>query len=310
MCENATGDRQPLNPTGGNILIVGKSGQLSTSLGKSGLERLIRIGRPVIDFDQPETLNRAFAAVQPTAVVNAAAWTAVDMAEKEPEAATRANRDGPQYLAMLCARSKIPFIHVSTDYVFDGEKKAPYVESDLVSPRSVYGRTKAEGEKAVIAANPSSIILRTSWVYSAFSENFVRTMLQIGAHAPCLRVVADQKGSPTSADDLAQVILSILATLERTDRKDVYAGVYHACGGGAATWYELATHVLQEATQYGRPMPEVIPITTQDWPTTAIRPADTRLNTNKLRQVFDITLPDWKKSASRVVHEICHLEKR
>jgi dTDP-4-dehydrorhamnose reductase len=305
MSESTKEGLLSLNPEGGNLLVVGKNGQLATSLGKLGPERLVRIGRPELDFNQPETLDRAFAAVQPAAVINTAAWTAVDLAENAPEAAQKANRDGPQKLAALCARFKIPFIHISTDYVFDGEKGAPYVESDPISPRTVYGRTKAEGEQAVMTANPSSIILRTSWVYSAHGKNFVRTMLQAGARAPSIRVVGDQKGSPTSAHDLARVVLSILETLEQTDRKDTYAGVYHACGTGAATWYELAAHVLQEAKHYGRSMPEIIPITTQDWPTPALRPADTRLNTHKLQQVFGITLPHWRISASKVVQEIC-----
>ncbi|NHO16511.1 dTDP-4-dehydrorhamnose reductase [Acetobacter peroxydans] len=304
MSKTRRGDLLSLEPRRGNLLVVGKNGQLATSLGKLGPEGLLRIGRPDLDLDQPDTLEKACDAVQPTAIINAAAWTAVDLAENEPEAATRANRDSPQKLAAFCAKSKIPFIHISTDYVFDGKKGAPYVESDPVSPLTVYGRTKAEGEQAVMAVNPSSIILRTSWVYSALGKNFVRTIVQAGARTSSLRVVEDQKGCPTSSDDLARAILDILKTLEKADRKDIYAGIYHACGTGAATWYELATHVLREATLYGLPMPEIIPITTQDWPTPALRPADTRLDTHKLQQVFGITLPHWHKSTSTVVHEI------
>jgi dTDP-4-dehydrorhamnose reductase len=304
MSKAAREDIPSLEHKRGSLLVIGKNGQLATSLDKLGPERLLRIGRPELDLDQPDTLEKTCDAVQPTAIINAAAWTAVDLAENEPEAATRANRDSPQKLAAFCAKANIPFIHISTDYVFDGKKGAPYVESDPPSPRTVYGRTKAEGEQAVMAVNPSSVILRTSWVYSAHGSNFVRTILQAAARTPSLRVVGDQRGCPTSADDLACAILDILATLEKTDGKDTYAGVYHACGTGAATWYELATHVLQEATHYGLPMPEIIPITTQDWPTPALRPADTRLDTHKLQQVFGITLPHWRKSASKVVREI------
>lgn len=304
MSKTAIEDILPPVPRNGNLLVVGKNGQLATSLGKLGPSRLLRIGRPELDLDRLDTLEKACNAVEPTAIINAAAWTAVDLAENEPEAAARANRDAPRKLAAFCAKSKIPFIHISTDYVFDGKKGAPYVESDPVSPLTVYGRTKAEGERAVMAVNPSSIILRTSWVYSAQGKNFVRTILQAGARTSSLRVVGDQKGCPTSSDDLARAILDILDTLEKADRKDAYAGVYHACGTGATTWYELATHVLREATLYGLPMPEIIPIATQDWPTPALRPADTRLDTHKLQQVFGITLPHWRNSTSRVVHEI------
>ena len=298
-------DHSSPSPQGGTLLVIGQNGQLAVSLGKLGSPRIKLVGRPTVDFDQPETVDTVINALQPAAVINAAAWTAVDLAESEPEAAARANRDGPQKLAALCAARNIPFIHVSTDYVFDGEKGAPYVESDPISPRTVYGRTKAEGEQAVMAANPRSIILRTSWVYSATGKNFVRTMLHAGARNPTLHVVGDQKGNPTSADDLARVILGILGTVEQTGWNSAYAGLYHACGTGDATWYDLAVHTLQEAERYGQPMPQITAITTLDWPTPAPRPADSRMDTGKLQQVFGLTLPNWKTSVNKVVHALC-----
>lgn len=291
--------------SGRPVLVAGKSGQLAMALARHGGGRIRLAGRPELDFDHTATLDRAIAAINPVAVVNAAAWTAVDLAESEPDAAARANTDGPRHLARLCAARNIPFIHISTDYVFDGEKGAPYLETDPISPRTVYGRTKADGERAVMVANPSSTILRTSWVYSPDGKNFVRTMLQAGARHFTLRVVADQKGNPTSADDLALAVLAILATIERTGWKDTYAGLFHACGTGETTWHGLAEHTLQEAARYGgQPMPQVIPISTRDWPTPAPRPADSRMDTAKLRRVFGVTLPPWQESVSRVVQDV------
>lgn len=301
--QTSTTDTATLSEKGGTILVIGKNGQLAQALERHGPARIRLVGRPELDFDQPATLDEALAAVNPVAVVNAAAWTAVDLAESEPEAAARANRDGPQHLARLCAARGIPFIHISTDYVFNGEKGEPYVETDPICPRTVYGRTKAEGEQAVMAANPSSIILRTSWVYSADGKNFVRTMLQAGARNATLRVVGDQKGNPTSADDLAHAILGILATLEHTGWKDTYSGVFHACGTGETTWHGLAEHTLREAARYGQPMPEVISIATTDWPTPAPRPADSRMNTDKLRHVFGVVMPRWECSVGDVVRK-------
>ena len=191
----------------GRILIIGSTGQLATALAAaSGQVRLA--GRPALDFDRPDTLTQTFAAASPTLVVNAAAWTAVDQAEAEPDAARRANVNGPARLAALCAAAGIPLIHVSTDYVFDGLKGSPYVETDPTSPTGVYGRTKLEGEHAALAANPRTIILRTSWVYSATGKNFVKTMLAAGQVRDTLRVVADQRGCPTAAADLAEAILA------------------------------------------------------------------------------------------------------
>lgn len=293
-----------LSAQGKPVLVIGGEGQLALSLAHLGGPRIHRVGRPVLDFDRPETLDAAVAEVAPCAVVNAAAWTAVDLAESEAEAAARANTAGPQRLAELCAARGIPFIHVSTDYVFSGDKGSPYLETDPISSRTVYGRTKAEGEAAVLAACPQSIILRTSWVYSAYGRNFVRTMLNAGAKNPSLRVVGDQQGNPTSAEDLASAILSILGTIEAGGWKQDYAGIYHACGTGDATWHDLAVAALQDAVAYGQAMPEVTAIRTEDWPTPAHRPADSRMNTDKLYRVFGVRLPQWRDSVRHVVQQL------
>lgn len=290
----------------GPILVTGGSGQLATSLAQRGGPRIRIAGRPEFDFADPETLKTILEQVKPVAVVNAAAWTAVDLAETEIAGAEAANRDGPAALAALCAQADIPFIHVSTDYVFAGDKGQPYVETDPVSPQTVYGRTKAEGEEKILQLCQNAIILRTSWVYSAHGKNFVRTMIAAGAKNPTLKVVGDQRGNPTSSDDLADAILAILDFIEDKGWNSNYAGLYHACGSGEATWHELANETLKYAAEHGQKMPEVLAIATADWPTPAKRPADSRMDNRKLHNVFGIQMPDWRSSVKKAVDRIFH----
>ena len=285
------------------IMVTGGAGQLATAMEQEGGAVVRRVGRPQFDFDRPASIAETVQALQPAIVVNAAAWTAVDAAEAEPEAAERANRDGPAALAAHCADAGIPLIHISTDYVFDGVKGAPYTEADPTNPTGVYGTTKLEGEQAVLAAWPRAIILRTSWVYSATGKNFVRTMLGAAQKNPRLRVVADQQGCPTAARDLAVAILSIVARMQ-DGWQDRYAGVFHAAGTGSTTWHGLAEALFQDAAAYGHPVPAVDPIATADWPTPARRPPDSRLDCTKLSQVFDVRLPEWRSGLSRTVAEL------
>ena len=285
------------------LLITGGSGQLALALEAAARRPVRRVGRPEFDFDKTETLVRTVQEIAPAAILNAAAWTAVDLAESEPEAATRANRNGPAVLAALCAEGGIPLLHVSTDYVFDGLKGAPYVETDQTCPTGVYGRTKLEGEKTVLSLCPQAIVLRTSWVYSPTGKNFVRTMLNAAHKAPALRVVGDQIGCPTAAADLAEAILAIVDTV-LTEWRDDYAGVFHAAGTGATSWHGLATAVFEEAAPFGHPVPRVDAITTADWPTPAQRPQDSRLDCDRLEAVFGVRLPDWRTSLARTVEEI------
>jgi dTDP-4-dehydrorhamnose reductase len=261
-------------------------------------------GRPGFDFVRPETIAATFRAAAPALVVNAAAYTAVDNAEKDPDAAYRANRDGPAELARLCAEAGIPLLHVSTDYVFDGSKGAPYVETDPVAPQCVYGASKLAGETAVLAACPRAIVLRTSWVYAATGRNFVLTMLNAGRTRDRLAVVADQKGCPTTAGDLAAAILAIAARIEAAGWQPAYAGVFHAAGSGSTTWHGLATAAFEDAARHGARVPRVDPITTADWPTPAKRPADSRLDCTRLAAVFRVTLPPWRDGLRRVIDAI------
>jgi dTDP-4-dehydrorhamnose reductase len=289
------------------ILVTGGSGQLATALRGAGGPDLVVVGRPELDFDRPETLAACLDAVQPRLVVNAAAWTAVDAAEAEPEAARRANTDGPAILARWCAIAGIPLIHISTDYVFDGEKGAPYTEGDATSPTGVYGATKLAGEQAVLEVAEQAIVLRTSWVYSATGKNFVRTMLGAAKRTNQLRVVADQRGCPTAAADLAAAVLGIAARLDG-GWDAAYRGVFHAAGSGETTWHGLACAVFDAAAAFGRPKPEVTPIATADWPTPARRPADSRLDCRLLARVFGQVLPGWQASVPVTVAAIVAAE--
>ncbi len=288
------------------ILVTGGTGQLAVALAEAvpvpGLA-VHRVGRPALDFDRPASIAGVFAASAPALVVNAAAYTAVDAAEDDADTAFRANRDGPAELARLCEAAGIPLIHVSTDYVFDGLKGAPYVETDPTSPQGVYGASKLAGEHAVLAACSRAIVLRTAWVYSPTGRNFVRTMLAAGQRNSELRVVADQVGRPTSAPDLAAAILGIAAVLA-DGWQDRYAGVYHAAGAGETTWHGLAIATFAAAARHGMAAPTVIPIATEDWPTRAKRPADSRLDCGRLAAVFGLRLPPWQNGLARTVDVI------
>jgi dTDP-4-dehydrorhamnose reductase len=286
------------------ILVTGGTGQLATALDAAATVPIGRVGRPAFDFDQPETVRAAFHRTDPWLVVNAAAYTAVDAAEKDADAAYRANRDGPAELARLCKAAGIPLIHVSTDYVFDGAKGEPYVETDPVAPQCVYGASKLAGEEAVLDGCERAIVLRTSWVYAPTGRNFVRTMLTLGKTRDRLTVVADQKGCPTTAPDLATAILEIAARIDDAGWQDAFGGVFHAAGAGWTTWHGLASAAFAEAARHGASVPRVDPITTADWPTPAKRPADSRLDCTKLAAVFGVRLTEWRPSLARTIDAI------
>jgi dTDP-4-dehydrorhamnose reductase len=286
----------------GLILVTGGSGQLASAL--AAAPGVLRVGRPAFDFDRPETIEATFRAAAPCLVVNAAAYTAVDAAEGDVEAAYRANADGPGILARLCAAADIPLIHVSTDYVFDGSKPTPYREIDSVDPQGVYGASKLAGEEAVRMARGKSIVLRTAWVYAPTGKNFVRTMLTVGKTRDRLTVVADQHGCPTTALDLANAIRAIIARIDRTGWDPVYGGIFHAAGSGETSWHGLAVATFEEAARHGAKVPEVVPIATSDWPTPAKRPANSRLDCARLDVVFGVTMPHWRGSLARTVNTI------
>jgi dTDP-4-dehydrorhamnose reductase len=268
------------------------------------------VGRPEFDFDQPETLDLLFASAPPAVLINAAAWTAVDAAEASPDAAAAANAHGPARLAALCRQHGTHMIHISTDYVFDGTSGTPYRETDATAPTGVYGATKLQGEKLVHAALPDAVILRTAWVYATNGKNFVRTMLAASRRTNTLRVVADQRGCPTNADDLADAVLAVAARLTSPSEPTNagLGGIYHAVGAGETTWHGFAEAIFDSASRYGWPAPVVQAISTADWPTPARRPPDSRLNCDKLAETFGVRLPHWRGSLDQAIQTICAAE--
>ncbi|MGC9270943.1 dTDP-4-dehydrorhamnose reductase [Acidiphilium sp.] len=285
----------------GPILITGATGQLGMALAAQATMPHRAVGRPDFDFDSPETIARCVAETAPSLVINAAAWTAVDAAEQNVAAAYRANRDGPAQLARLCRDSGIPLIHVSTDYVFDGEKGAPYLESDPVAPLGVYGASKEAGERAVIESGADAIILRTAWVFSARGKNFARTMINASRKTNNLRVVGDQRGTPTAAEDLAAAILAIVGAIRSQGWRPEYRGIFHATNTGDTTWHGFAEVIFDIAAKCGAARPTVTAITTAEWPTPVKRPADSRLDGGKLAAIFGLRLPDWHDATTRIV---------
>jgi dTDP-4-dehydrorhamnose reductase len=291
-------------------LVTGGSGQLAQALQRAAEPHVRVVGRPEFDFERPATLDALFASAPPAVLINAAAWTAVDAAESSPDEAARANADGPARLAALCARHGTHLIHISTDYVFDGAKGSPYRETDATAPTGVYGATKLHGEQRVLEALPHAIILRTAWVYATTGKNFVRTMLAASKRMNTLRVVADQRGCPTNADDLAHAVLTVAARLQSFEPSPGLktGGIYHAVGGGETTWHGFAEAIFESAGRFGWPAPTVQAITTADWPTPARRPADSRLNCEKLAATFGARLPPWRQSLAKAIETICLAE--
>jgi dTDP-4-dehydrorhamnose reductase len=285
------------------ILVVGREGQLARSLLEAAVAAGIQvqsIGRPEIDLTHEKSVSAQLARVHPDLVINAAAYTAVDKAESEPALAHAVNALGAEYVAKACASHSIPIIHISTDYVFDGNKDGPYLEGDPTGPINVYGLTKLDGEQRVARACARHLILRTAWVYSPWGTNFVKTMLRLARTRRSIGVVEDQLGSPTYAPDLARAILS-LATLVLREPDAKRWGIYHAVGGGDTSWFGFAREVFRRADENGLPVAEVAGIAASAYPTAARRPANSRLNCDKLRLSFGLELPEWRLALERCV---------
>ena len=291
--------------TRARILVTGANGQLGSEL----LRRAVRfdvtaegLTSAQLDITDARAVRNAVLGSETAVVVNAAAYTAVDKAESETERAYAVNRDGTANLAAACAEADIPFIHVSTDYVFDGDKATPYTEEDPVHPVGVYGASKEAGEQALRDTWSRHVILRTAWVYSVFGNNFVKTMLRLARERDSLRVVADQRGCPTAAGDIAEAILSIVQRIH--GRADIPWGTYHYCGAGSTTWHGFAEAIVQlAAPALGRAVP-VIPITTADYPTPAKRPANSVLDCGKIRERLGIEPRPWRESLQEVLAEL------
>lgn len=280
------------------ILITGANGQLGWELCKRGKSHGVDIlpaDLPEFDITDPAAVKKAVRQPGISLVINASAYTAVDKAESEPESAFAVNRDGPAYLALSCTEVKIPLIHISTDYVFDGTKKEPCLETDPLLPTGVYGRSKAEGETRVRTLLTEHIIIRTAWLYGIHGNNFVKTMLTLGKEKETLRVVADQYGCPTSAADLAEAILTIAGQIKK--RRNIPWGTYHYCGKGKTTWHGFAEKIFELAKQYDSFLiKKVIPVTTAEYPTPARRPPDSALDCSMMINNFGISPAPWQES--------------
>jgi dTDP-4-dehydrorhamnose reductase len=281
------------------LAVTGRDGQVARALVEAGPTLGIdvaAVGRPELDLALPETVLPALAGVRPNIVVNAAAYTAVDQAEAETEQANAVNATGAGAVAATARALGLPVIHLSTDYVFDGEKAAPYTEEDPTAPATVYGRSKLAGEKAVAAASPDHVILRTAWVYSPHGKNFVRTMLALAANRNEVRVVADQRGCPTYAPDIAVAVLAVARNLLNSPGDSRLRGVFHLAGSGETTWAEFAEAIFNSGAVKGGHRPAVIPIRSVDYPTPARRPKNSRLDCAKLARVHGVQLPEWRVS--------------
>ena len=279
------------------VLVTGGNGQVGRSIAELASDArfaaldIAVTNRSTVDITDRAGLNAAFDRLQPDVVINAAAYTSVDAAESDEAAATAVNTDGVASLADLCAAHGARLLHLSTDYVFDGTKDGWYVESDPIAPLGVYGRTKAAGEAAARAC-PAHLILRTSWVYATHGNNFVKTMLRIGAELPELGVVDDQVGCPTSAHDIAEALLH-LSSMDAN-------GTYHLAGADQASWHEFAEAIFAAADL----TTTANPISTADYPTIAPRPANSRLDSSALADATGVCLPGWRDSLPDVVSAI------
>ncbi|MCA8901954.1 MAG: dTDP-4-dehydrorhamnose reductase [Hyphomonas sp.] len=288
------------------ILVAGRAGQVARALTSAALPPGLRIaarGRPDLDLLDVASIEKTLDEVSPALVVNAAAHTAVDQAESDEAACMALNAEAPGVLAASAAQRGIPVIHLSTDYVFDGTKQAPYVEADPVTPLGVYGRSKLDGERRVAAANPDHVILRTAWVYSPVGRNFVRTMLRLAAQREEVSVVHDQRGNPTSAADIAAAIVAI-AGQYLSGGSGAAPGLYHMTASGEASWAEFAEHVFACSAAAGGPSARVRKITSLEYPTPVQRPANSRLDCAHLAAVYGIRLPHWQESARACVEQL------
>jgi dTDP-4-dehydrorhamnose reductase len=292
------------------LAVTGKNGQVVSALRALAGPHLeiVALGRPELDLARPDTVLKALRDAKTDFVVSAAAYTAVDKAESEPDIAFAVNRDGAKAVARAAKDIGVPIIHISTDYVFDGAKATAYVENDPTGPASVYGRSKLEGEQAVSESTDNHAILRTAWVYSEYGSNFVKTMLRLSESREEINVVADQFGCPTSANDIAIAIVSIARKLA-TDPSARLRGVFHMSGTGETNWAGFAKQIFAFSAENGGKSVVVNNITTAQYPTPAQRPANSRLDCSKLEEVYGIRLPEWQTSTRAVMAALAQSKK-
>lgn len=278
------------------VLVTGARGQVGSELILEGNRQgllMLATGRNELDITQQDAVNRYFREHKPDIVINAAAYTAVDKAELEPDLAYAINRDGAANLAQACADTNIPLLHISTDYVFDGLKEEAYIETDTPNPQCIYGKSKLEGERAIESILKQYIILRVSWVFGTRGNNFVKAMLRLGKERNRLKIVSDQHGGPTWAGDIATTLLKLVKRWD--EGKTIPWGTYHYSGQPATTWYEFSEAIFEQAENIGmiEKRPRVEPITTANYPTQAQRPLNSRLDCQKIRHKLGAKQPDW-----------------
>ena len=286
------------------ILVFGAGGQIGREVCRApwpSRYAILPLDRKAVDIAKCAAVSAVLDREAPDLAINLAAYTAVDRAESEPEVAWAVNCAGAAHIAAACDESATPLIHLSTDYVFDGRKTGPYREEDAVGPLGVYGRSKEAGERAVRAAVARHMILRTAWVFGAYGANFVKTMLRLAAERPVLRVVADQRGCPTAAADIAAALMVIAGHIERGEAK---WGTYHFVGAGAASWHSFAQAIFDQAAPQLAACPQVEPITTEQYPTPARRPMNSVLDCRKIEEVFGISSPPWRTALATVIREL------
>ncbi len=281
------------------LAVFGAGGQVGRVLVERAGAAARGFGRAACDICDAAAVARALSAMDPSVVVNCAAYTAVDRAEREPEQAFAVNAGGAANLARAAAERSLPIIHLSTDYVYAGTGSAPHLESAPVAPLNVYGASKAAGDAAVTAANPAHLLLRVSWVFGVYGSNFVKTMLRLGRERSELRIVDDQRGGPTEARDIADAILVIAAIC----RKPGFAawGTCHFAGAPSTSWHGFAEAIFARSGGAG---PSLVKIATRDYPTPARRPLNSNIDCDRIRRVFGIGQPDWQGSLSRVIAQL------
>lgn len=292
------------------VLVAGGSGQVARALVETAPAAdvdVVALGRPHLDLTEPQSIEAAVHSAGPAIVINAAAYTAVDQAETDEAGAVALNAEGAGLLAAAAARAGAAILHLSTDYVFSGDKPAPYTEADLPAPTGAYGRSKLAGEAAVAAANPRHAIFRTAWVYSPYGKNFAKTMLRFAGTREELSVVHDQIGNPTSARDIARGLWDVTRQLAG-DPSALAPGVYHMTASGEASWAEFAEEIFRVSAACGGPAARVRRITTAEYPTPTRRPANSRLDCRKLAGRFGIILPHWQESTQACIEQLVKLK--